>query len=262
MKAVLIFLALSTALFVQGCVPIKYEGESKPNISKIEALVGAPKSAVQEQLGLPQIETRDEEGSYFLYRASSKTKVLTVFWVWPPMPYVAVYECSGPECYKTHCLFVAFDAQDKVSRYEIKKNIERTSDCRALFLPFEKLIIEAEKAIPEQMYEIAWRFSLGTRLNVHYICRAAHQDYAPAQSWMGYFYRWGADYEIIGDTDTKEALLWYTLAMRNNDLVAKKQFGIVRTDLSPSEIEEVELRLTEWKPDPTQCDRLWPKNPT
>ena len=261
MKAVLIFLALSTVLFVQGCVPIKYEGETKPNISKIEALVGALKSAVQEQLGPPQIVTQDEEGSYFLYRASSKTKVLTV-WVWPPMPYVPVYECSGPECYKAHCLFIAFDAQNKVSRYEIKKNIERATDCRAFFPPFESSIVEAKPTVAEGTYEFAWRFSLGTRLNVHYICRAAHQDDAPAQSRMGYFYRWGADYEIIGDTDIKEALLWYTLALRNNDPEAKKQYEIVRAGLSPSEIEEVERRLTEWKPDPTQCDRLWPKNPT
>lgn len=258
MKAVLIFLALSTALFVQGCVPIKYEGDFKPDLSKVEALVGATKAAVEEQLGRPQSETRDEEASYFLYRASSRTKVLTV-WVWPPMPYVPVYECSGPECYKAHCLFIAFDAQDKVSRYEIKKNIERTADCHSLFPPFETLNTGAEHNVREGMYAIAGKFDPGSRLNVYYMCQAAHRSHAAAQSWMGHFYNFGSDYEIIGETNNKEALFWYALAMQNDDPEAKKQFELVRADLSPPEIEEVERRLTEWKPDLRQCDAF--KNP-
>lgn len=259
MKAVLILLALAAGLFVHGCVPIKYEGASKPDLSEIEKFVGATKAAVEEQLGRPRYETRDEEASYFLYRASSKTKVLTV-WVWPPMPYVPIYECSGPECYKAHCLFIVFDEQDIVSRYEIKKNIKRTADCRTLFSPFDMLNTGAKHNIREGMYEIAWGFELGTRLNVHYICQAAHRSHPPAQSWMGHFYDFGSKYEVIGETNAKEALFWYALAMRNDDPEAKKQFEIASADLSPLEIEEVEHRVIEWKPDLTQCDAF--KNPT
>ena len=50
--------------------------------------------------------------------------------------------------------------------------------------------------------------------------------------------------------------LWHSLAVRNGKTIATRSVDRLRADMSPTQIAEAERLVSEWKPNPAECETI------
>ena len=108
---------------------------------------------------------------------------------------------------------------------------------------------QLEEGSPEVQYEHGILLN-NFELSWKWFCLAANQGYRKAQYAVGNFYRSG-----LGPVtqDPIKAYVWYNLAGDAGNARSKDKLA---SEMTPDQIAEAERLLTEWQPNPAECETI------
>ncbi len=125
---------------------------------------------------------------------------------------------------------------------------ERHAKLEACNLPFS----EAMQLDAATQYERSYFcLEIGDEVRRKWSCLAAHSGFAGAQLSLGVRYKYG--YGGV-QSDAELSYLWSALAAKNGMAGATNFVDRLRANMTPDQIAEAERLVTEWKPNPAECD--------
>ena len=260
-------LVLVVAPFLQACPA--YLGdcarEEVPEFSATEEQI--TRNDVVADLGEPIETIKSENGRVDVYEYDGHCGGL--FWLLPiPYPLPVAYGTDqmltveyGPDgSFLTAQVWPdAETPEEAIASYKRQaerqaerrvRETERRAMLEACTLPFS----EAIKLDARTQYERAVDCSgigLGLPVTWRWRCLAAHQGDDRAQNHVGNYYR-------VGSTpiqqDFVEAYKWYSLAVANGNERAVDLRHNVSGQMTPVQLAEAERLVTEWEPNPAECE--------
>ncbi len=228
-----------------GCVMYPRErayNDVTDAMAKVEELSASSATAyeVAVQLGEPLSYTQ-QRMRYRLCRDSTWGYLVIA-----AGPYGGGGLAGGPlpgHCYE---LTLEFDQQDRLSHYHLvdrpKHEDKRTAP---------KVLVErAESGDAEAQWQLY--ISTGSiSYNVAWLCTAADQGHSDARRRVAFLYRSGW-YGL--EKDPIQAYVWYALSAASGNQVSTEDAKQVWQELAPSEREQAESLLSNWKPRLCQKD--------
>jgi hypothetical protein len=275
----LLAIPVVSAIILLGCTP--------QNVRSIE--VGTPRVEVEEILGEPLAREETSLGviyTYsFIYDANESDTLPTDYGGCVGacamaylliLPLTLVVDASGindeehhlhivygPDSRAVELVDVLPDGQSaeeailrererqRLERERQKLERERQEEAAALCKQplTEAMMIDAEA----QLQRAIDCGEFGHQAVFRWRCLAAHQRSHSAQNHVGHYYRVGSD---PIQQDFVEAYKWYSLAAASGNKRAAELRQKASAKMTPAQIAEAGRLVTEWDPNPAECDEI------
>ena len=258
MKTASVILILAIGLLVQACTAFVY---SERDVSEIG--VGSGREQVEDALGEPveTITSGPNEIVTYAYTSGfdeSKCPYLD------PFAAITLGILSLPPgvCTNNIALAYVYGSEDTViyvQRFrtvtEVEEEVQRVADAKAL----------AESGDADGQYQYGLYLRGKTLVTVHlsqnasrrlswkWLCHAANQGHAGAQSDLGHGYKNGSELLAM---DLVQAFLWYKLADDGQSPWRGARVQKVREQMTITQITEAERLVAEWTPNPAECETI------
>ena len=267
---IILTLIVAVTACVTGCianVPVRTDRPSKSfEMDYVKTHLRSTEQEIIEQLGLPGLVLRSGTETYYVYRATADLRrVAGIILIVPP--YFFPFFTAREDDEALHCLALVFDESGLLQEYKTATGSEEVyAGMLAIPAPVELppigkeekncvIALWGEEDRQSLEYIAAYeQFVCPGNLLDHaaWFCPQADKGIADPQRRIGDLYYCGGGQG--GSTrDPVRAYVWYSLAARGNNSLAKARLNIVEKELSQDELREAQRLLEAWVPG--QCKK-------
>lgn len=261
---IILTLTMAVTSFVTGCianVPVRTDRPSKSfEMDYVKTHMRSTEREIIEQLGLPGLVLRSGTETYYVYRATADLRrVAGIVLIVPP--YFVPFFTAKEEDEALHCLALVFDESGFLRGYKTATGSEgAVTGLITPTGPIEIPIGKEEKNCVIALWDEEDRQSLehiavyekfvcpgNPSDHAAWFCPQADKGIADPQRRIGDLFYCGGVRDGL-TRDLVRAYVWYSLAARGNNSLAKARLDIVEKELSHEELQEAQRLLEAWVP--------------
>ncbi len=261
---VLPVIALAVSLTACLVLPVPQTSDRAVDNTKLDALIGASKTTVIDEIGTPTHQLSGVKSDYLVYRGYLDSTGV-IFMLWIPVG-IDTLEQDTLNCLRLEFKEGVLQRYDFRTRSMTYYDPRRLPDCRRVFWTPEELgtLISTDREPSVSSDELLFRAEGGdaeAQLQLYHahaaepsslvwLCRSADQNHPYAQAELGRIYHMGLFWK---SNDLRWAYVWYGLAIKNKPGSWGHEYLTVKSGLSPEQLRDAEAMLVDWAPG--QCER-------